>query len=195
MNQRHKKIRSLILRLLTAAAILFNVLVPSIGTCTCVDCSCCNHSELPDDSVSPDNKTDNCSGKNSSTKSGCCSSNPANEIIVTKNSCCSEPDCCSANDDNVDGICSEKSHTEDDDDSEPCPCSLKKPQEDSRYFLKTSISFQKVLKEWQVELYASFLLPIQTVGRVAVLSQINSFETPTSRLPLRLHLLLLVLLN
>jgi hypothetical protein len=201
MNCRHKKIGTLFIRLLTAAAILFNVIVPSIGNCNCGDCSCCQHSDYSAKLVSPDDKTDDCSSEKSCDKSGikssCCNlSSPysqANVIFVTKNKCCLESDCSIEIADDIcpENLCDEQQQH----DSESCPCCFKTPPKISRYFLKPSISSQMILKEWKVDLYTSFSMSIYIIKTAAISNPIQSFETPTSRLPLRLHLLFLVLLN
>jgi hypothetical protein len=79
--------------------------------------------------------------------------------------------------------------------SEPCPCRLRMIAGDSHYFLRMSVYFHEIFDGWQTDLSVLFSQPIQTVKDCVIVVQRESFETPISRLPLRLHLLLLVLLN
>ncbi|MDR2761050.1 MAG: hypothetical protein LBB88_00430 [Planctomycetaceae bacterium] len=221
MNRQRSKISNIFFRLLMAAAILLNVVAPSMGTCNCVDCPCCRNSDLSEISTASDdmfaNKTDskidnevdnktnnNLTNNNSADNKvtdnqSCCSlcvSDLSKEIIVTEKSCCLKPE---NNSNTIENCCQGGSSDNGDRNnkrkSDSCPCSLKAVSDISRYFLKTTISFQKVLDGWKVDLYSSSFQLIYPIRVTGIEYGSKSFDTPISRLPLRLHLFLLVLLN
>ncbi|MDR2169915.1 MAG: hypothetical protein LBP59_07230 [Planctomycetaceae bacterium] len=134
-------------------------------------------------------------------KINCCSSCSADEcladeIIVTKKGCHLNSACHSCHSlDAADNFCYEKSNERKRHEPESCPCCLRSISSISRYFVKPSFSLQKVLNEWKVDLYVLPSALLQTIDNSVIISCNNFFETPVSRLPLRLHLLLLVLLN
>jgi hypothetical protein len=164
-------------------------------------------SEMSEMSALSDDISDNpISNNHADNRKSCCMSRLSDEIIVTEKSCCLKSE---DNSNTVESCCKDKSNDNESNDSESsdiessdnkkreskCPCSLNDGYDVSRYFLKHIISSQQVLKEWKVDLYSlSFQFNQTTCGFVKVY-QIKSFDTPNSRLPLRLHLLLLVLLN
>jgi hypothetical protein len=79
-------------------------------------------------------------------------------------------------------------------DSESCPCLLAEVPDTAAFITSQPISLPDIFSDGlKIDLYAP--MTIVPVAAERFVSSYHSFETPTSRLPVRLYLLLLVLLN
>jgi hypothetical protein len=175
------------LRWLMSTVILFYVLIPQVGACHCSDCRC---KEQVDSSPATINATIEESQK--STESTCCSqkssktSSPIADVsTTTSNSCCSRMA--------VDRVSYDfNDFTQE---SPVCPCSLKQVPDQPNFILPSTVLLRQSLDELLFDGFFLYLFSVSAIPAVKIISCYQSYESPVSRLPVRLHLLLLVLLN
>jgi hypothetical protein len=165
MKRTHGITQTRILRWITAAAVLFYVLVPQVGVCRCSDCDCCHDSRPSEIAEVP-------------SAHSCCVSNKVTAEVTVSDDCCSKKT--------------------DDNKSDSCPCRIKNSDAPTalwqpKVFLhQISEQFSEDLKKLS---YPASTFSFPSKAFAEFVSWHKTFESPTSRLPVRLHLLLLVLLN
>jgi hypothetical protein len=192
------------LRWLMSTVILFYVLVPQVGACHCSGCRCKENS-----TAKPITKTITATIEES-TELTCCSQNQKKsetlvsiadvstntllikiikiikitEITKSKSCCARMP---------VNRV----SHGPNDHNQESpvCPCSLKQDPDQPNFILPSSILLRQNLDELLIDGSFLYSFSVSTIPVVKIVSFYLLYESPISRLPVRLHLLLLVLLN
>ncbi|MDR1962808.1 MAG: hypothetical protein LBQ50_03415 [Planctomycetaceae bacterium] len=194
MNRIHQTKQNLILRWVTSAAVLFYVLLPPVGACQCADCSCCHHSGSQEVlTASFSNEKTCCSSACSITEN---TENVADIVNAVSEKCnCLKSLESSKNSETSGGCCSNKPEKNKENNSESCPCYLKTVPETSSSILQTSVSLQQISEQLKADLLSSFVSVTLPTTNIEPGFYNQSFESPVSRLPVRLHLLLLVLLN
>jgi hypothetical protein len=163
-----KFVQSKIFRWLLSAVVLCYVLAPQIGVCHCLDCRCNKDGNLHDGTVTAD-KLNN---------SGCCSKESGVSTVAYQG-CCSR---------GVSDIFSSDVQHE----SPVCPCSLKPVSKQQIFVLPSSIisseqNYDKLLTDG----YQQYSFWVLSTPVVKIVSFYPIYYEP----PVRLHLLLLVLLN
>ncbi|MDR0611133.1 MAG: hypothetical protein LBG58_13570 [Planctomycetaceae bacterium] len=192
------------LRWLMSTVILFYVLVPQVGACHCSDCRCKEHSNS---NSNPATITVTAAVEDSP-PSTCCSQNQkkshtsvsiadvsTNTLLTKKIKKIKTQSCCARMP--VDRVSHDLNdlNQELNQESPVCPCSLKQAYDQPNFILPSSILLRKSLDELLIDGSFLYSFSVSTIPVVKIVSFYQPYESPVSRLPVRLHLLLLVLLN
>jgi hypothetical protein len=191
MNSRLQQlVQNKIFRWLMSVMILFYVLVPQVGACYCSGCRFKEHHDsspatmnvIVEESKESTESTSCCSQKKSQTPVSIAN---VSTTTVTPRSCCSRIPVENISSDLADLV----------KESPVCPCSVKQTPDQPNFILPPTILLRQSLDELLPDdsLLCSFFVSVIPV--VKTVSFYQCYETPVSRLPVRLHLLLLVLLN
>lgn len=170
----YKLTQSMILRWVTSVAVLFYVLIPSIGTC---NCSCCNHTnQVAKTEITPVLEKSETTEK----ETCCCSKKEPIEESTPIPSAKELPlkDCCQS-----------KEHTRK---SGTCPCL--KAVDVSPFTVEVIVSASPLSEELKNFSPYLFVSPVQPVDSLFVLL-CKPPDNPICCLSVRLHLLLNVMLN
>ena len=167
MKRMRKIMWNKMLRCIFAAAVLLYVLTPQTGFCSCPDCGCSN--KIP---TSKPRSTDN---EESRPLNGCPCCKKKAEPKQSR-PCCSENGLSDSNSDKCSCSCSE---------TKLPPPTVQRTSGHSFQDLEDTRDLQSI----------TFTFPLIPEALSEFVFLRNVFETPTSRLPVRLHLLLLVFLN
>jgi hypothetical protein len=173
----YKMTQHIILRWVTSVAVLFYVLIPSIGTC---NCSCCNHTKQAANTEIPQVLETSESLETTETKNCCCSKKePINEsTAVPPIKKLPLKDCCQSK---------EKTR-------ESGTCSCLKAVDVSPFVLEVTVSASPLSEELKSFSSNLFVSPVQSVDSLLVL-HCKPPDNSMFCLSVRLHLLLNVMLN
>ncbi|MDR2441076.1 MAG: hypothetical protein LBE12_17080 [Planctomycetaceae bacterium] len=174
-------VQNRIFRWLLSMVFLCYALVPQFGVCRCSDCHChdnCNSHQII---VTEEEPTDSVCCCPKELKAAASTVSPEISTVVPRG-CCSQM--------SADAVSSDVQYG-----SPVCPCSLKSTTEQSNFISPSSISLQKSFDELLMNGYLSYSFPVSVIPVIKIVTFYLLYEPPVSRLPVRLHLLLLVLLN
>ncbi|MDR2115357.1 MAG: hypothetical protein LBP87_03140 [Planctomycetaceae bacterium] len=184
-------VQNKIFRWLLSTAIFCYVIVPKIGACYCLDCRCNQDNGLQQTTVTETIVAETTATAEDSTDSVCCSSNCCSEepeistaetVTVVSHSCCSQ-------------MLTDAVPADIQDKSPVCPCSLKSVSKQLTFISPSSISFRQNSDELLTDGYSPYSFSQLSIPVIKIVVFYLFYESPVSRLPVRLHLLLLVLLN
>jgi hypothetical protein len=170
-----------------STVILFYVLVPQVGACHCSGCRCKERSHSNNSNPVTITAT-----VKESTESTCCSQkNAKTSVSIADTSTTTPKSCCSRMP--VENISDDLNDINQE--SPVCPCSLKQVPDQPNFILPSTM----LLRQSSDELLLDDSLPssfsVSAIPVVTIVSFYEPYESLVSRLPVRLHLLLLVLLN
>lgn len=184
-NRLYRTFGQKLLRWTTALAVLLYVLIPQTGFCLCEGCDCSNKPPTLKEITSKcfEKNTEKVAWSAPNHSGGCCCS---------AKKAASVPTCCQKKTKLPEPCCSSGTS---DSSSSPCECGCSAVKDSLPPTSDTPTPTQRigeVLKE-QIQSVSAF--PILSVPFFDAVSPEERFETTVSRLPVRLHLMLLVLRN
>jgi hypothetical protein len=177
----HQFVQNRIFRWLLSTVFLCYALVPQFGVCRCSDCHCHEDCSSHQITLTAEEPTD----------SVCCCPKESKTVVTSEASTIAPQSCCSPMSVNTVPFDAPNAQHE----SPVCPCSLKSVSDQSNFISPSSILLRQSLDESLVDGYLPYSFLVSAIPVVKIVTFYLLYEPPVSRLPVRLHLLLLVLLN
>ncbi|MDR2754604.1 MAG: hypothetical protein LBC20_02760 [Planctomycetaceae bacterium] len=177
-NRLQQFVQNKIFRWLLSTVILCYALVPKIGVCHCLDCRCNKDYNLHQITVTAEESTD----------SACCCGSQESDISTGSDVSTVTQSCCSR-------MLTKTVLSDVQQESPVCPCSLKSVPKQSTFISSSSISFRQNSDELLIDGYSPYSFSVMSIPVIKIVTFYRVYESLVSLLPVRLHLLLLVLLN